>query len=223
MNPFSCQIKDQRRYYSDIGRVNNLLIGIPHEIRTKFSWTHSSIHTMTGRAVGISICDTLIRLGVGNNSSVTDLMASIGGNTIPFAQYFNHVAAIELDSERFESLCHNIKLFGLSNIDLYNGFYQDILPALTQDIIFIDPPWGRGYKKYATGSFRIFIPAPTGEIALEQLLRDICTKCRYCVIKLPINYDMLWLDYHIYDIAHTMNIIYHTAPNSCIILTIRYI
>lgn len=124
--------------------------------------------------------------------SITDGTAGVGGNTISFSYKFKSVIAIEIDQERFNYLLNNINAYQITNVDLLNGNCLDIIPNLnTNNIIFLDPPWGG--KKYKTcnkirlslGNYSI------EEVCLHFLNKDIMTSVpNLIVLKLPKNYDV---------------------------------
>jgi hypothetical protein len=124
---------------------------------------------------------------------ITDAMACIGGDTLTFSKTFTKVNACELDAVRFEYLKHNMEIFECKNITFLNNNYLDIFDKITQDVIYIDPPWGGPeYKKKDKVRIKF------GEIKLE----DICDKivenklCKLLVLKLPYNYDLTDLKWH---------------------------
>ena len=122
---------------------------------------------------------------------ITDATAGCGGDTISFAKKFKRVTAIEINSERTEYLKSNIKTYGLHNVKVICGDCMDIIDKIkTQNVIFIDPPWGgRDYKKKS--NLRLKLSGVT--------IKDICIKllqpkiCDMIVLKLPTNYDLLSL------------------------------
>jgi predicted RNA methylase len=126
-----------------------------------------------------------------NSANVLDGTACVGGNTISFAKYFNRVTAVEMDSERFNMLKHNVKdVLDLKNVTLKNA---DIVSTIQgaqlwneMDCVFLDPPWGGpDYKKHS--SLQLYL----GEISMP----DLCLKIfktfqsiKLICLKLPNNY-----------------------------------
>ncbi len=85
-----------------------------------------------------------------NNLTITDGTAHIGGDTLSFSYYFKKVNSIEMKKEIYDALVNNIKkVYKRNNVKFYLGDCTKIIPTLTQDVIFISPPWGGySYKKY---------------------------------------------------------------------------
>lgn len=82
---------------------------------------------------------------------VLDGTACIGGNVVGFAEFAEHVDAIELDSVRFDMLKHNIisALKLEERVTCHQGNFMDFLrskeasnPLLKSTHLFLDPPWG---------------------------------------------------------------------------------
>jgi 16S rRNA G966 N2-methylase RsmD len=120
------------------------------------------------------------------NIVITDAMASVGGNTLSFSNYFYYVNAIEIDSKRFNYLVSNINLYNKNNIICINENYIDIIYKIYQDVIFIDPPWGgKTYKDFET------IQLTINDIELETLCYNISKQkiCKMLILKLPLNYN----------------------------------
>jgi 16S rRNA G966 N2-methylase RsmD len=146
-------------------------------------------------------------------------MSSVGGNTIAFAKYFKHVNAIELNPKRKEMLDSNIKLVGLKNVDTYQGYAQDYIYNLKQDVIFFDPPWGGlDYRKET--SMDITIDGPNGQEPFNNVAESTFGHCKYCVIKLPNNYNIEKLKKTMtkFKLVH---IEWHGKPNSMVIMIFK--
>jgi len=142
---------------------------------------------------------------------ITDAMACVGGDTLTFSKTFTKVNACELDAVRFEYLKHNMELFECENITFINNNYLDIFDKITQDVIYIDPPWGGPeYKK------KDKIKIKFGEKTLEDICDSIVEKklCKLLVLKLPYNYDLTDLKWH----QLNMNVI-----DRMIIITIKIV
>lgn len=120
--------------------------------------------------------------------SIVDATACIGGNTMSFARYFDHVYAVEIDNTRYGYLRFNIQLLGLTNVSLQNA---DMLAALDQlpsmDVIFIDPPWGGpNYKSQDKLTLSL------SGIPLSDVCQRLAEKrsWKYIVLKVPTNFDV---------------------------------
>jgi predicted RNA methylase len=128
-----------------------------------------------------------------NDITITDAMACVGGDTLTFSKTFKSVNACEIDKTRFDYLKHNMELFDCKNINYINDNYLNIYQKLTQDVIYIDPPWGGPeYKKKKE------IKIKFGDKKLEDICDEIVEKklCKLLVLKLPYNYDLTDLKWH---------------------------
>jgi len=118
---------------------------------------------------------------------ITDGTACIGGDTLAFSKEFESVNSVEFDKTRFDYLKHNMNLFKRYNITFYNDSYLNLYKTLTQDVIYLDPPWGGpDYKNKKNLTLLL------GDRRLDDLCRDIIDNklCRLIVLKLPFNYDL---------------------------------
>jgi len=128
------------------------------------------------------------------NLNITDCTAGCGGDTISFLNAFNQVISIEQNLVRFNYLLNNIKSYNLQHKSrLFCGSFIKILPLLVDytDVLYIDPPWGgKDYKKQKL--LKLYID----DIPLETILLDyikINKRTKHIVMKLPINYNLLFM------------------------------
>ena len=83
--------------------------------------------------------------------SVVDAGCGSGGNAIGFARAGSSVIAIDLEPERLAEAHHNAKLYGVEGrIRFLEGDALRLVPGLSADILFADPPWGEDYDKQRT-------------------------------------------------------------------------
>jgi len=81
---------------------------------------------------------------------VVDACCGSGGNALGFARAGCEVVAIDVDSERLAEAAHNAALYGVAGrIRFVHGDALALLPGLSGDLLFFDPPWGRDYDKRA--------------------------------------------------------------------------
>jgi len=79
--------------------------------------------------------------------TITESSAGIGANTNAFAEEFKEVNAVELDITTMDCLMTNMRTMDRSNVNLILGNYLERFDKLSQDVVFIDPPWmGMQYK-----------------------------------------------------------------------------
>lgn len=121
---------------------------------------------------------------VSKNATITDAMACVGGNTISFSKYFETVNAIELDENRCKMLRHNVNTFKLKNVNVFCGDTLNVIPVLTQDVIFMDPPWGG--EDYKT---KKEIDILINNIPLATICNNFAKQCKYMALKLPLNFN----------------------------------
>lgn len=204
-------------------RMYKLLGGAPFAIKDKFKWDDEALWSFTHHNISDKLCKYLLTLdGISTQSIITDAMSSVGGNTIPFAKFFKFVNAVEVNSVRKSMLDYNLRLYGLTNVKTYNNYYQSVSNKLEQDIVFFDPPWGIDYKKYAQGSMRICIKDASGStISVENLVCKMVGKAKYCVVKLPKNYDFEYFANEIKHCGSIINTLSFRRPNSFVTKIIK--
>jgi 16S rRNA G966 N2-methylase RsmD len=131
------------------------------------------------------------------HSLIIDYTAGVGGNVLSFSSYFKNVIAIEINNERYNYLLNNLSIYNCNNVSCVNinsiDYNNTQIKNINPDIIFIDIPWGSSWNKslinYKVGfdSYEIF----------EQFIIDIFDKCNtqnlLIVLKLPKNYDIMFL------------------------------
>ena len=120
------------------------------------------------------------------NITITDATANNGGNTINFALDFSHINAVEISKKQFDVLQHNIDVYGLKNVTMYQEDYLKVMLRLQQDVIFIDAPWGgRGYRESAM--LDLFL----GNVNLVDVVKTLheSNVFKLCILKVPHNYN----------------------------------
>lgn len=122
---------------------------------------------------------------LGNNITICDGTAGIGGNTLSFSKKFKKVVSIELCKSRFNLLTNNINAYDLKNVDLINGTCLEYLNADCA-AFFLDPPWGGPeYKIKESITFKL------GDMKLIDVIKKIKTYGQKIIfLKLPNNYNL---------------------------------
>jgi predicted RNA methylase len=83
-----------------------------------------------------------------HGASVIDACCGAGGNAIGFARAGCSVTAIDTNTARLHMARHNASLYGVApRIRFMPGDARELLPELSADLLFIDPPWGERYDK----------------------------------------------------------------------------
>lgn len=128
---------------------------------------------------------SLIKDLLGNEITICDATAGIGGNTISFGKNFKSIISIELCKIRFKILENNIKVYDLLNINLINDSCLNKL-NLECSAYFFDPPWGGPDYKYKKNiRFRL------GDLTLIEIVKKINQYGQKIIFfKLPNNYDL---------------------------------
>lgn len=87
------------------------------------------------------LADALARPLAGR--AVIDATCGAGGNTLAFARAGCRVTAIERDPARLALARHNARLYGVEGrVRWLVGDATALVPTLTADLLFVDPPWG---------------------------------------------------------------------------------
>lgn len=156
---------------------------VPGEKRKQLKLDSEAFYSVTDQYTADRISRDIIRIFPDINI-ITDATACIGGNTYSFSKYFKQINAIEIDFNRYQYLQNNIRILGTTNIDIYNGDLMVIAIRLTQDLIFIDPPWG-GPDYKTKESIDLYL----GDIELSEVCEHIKDSAQYIAIKVPVNFN----------------------------------
>lgn len=115
---------------------------------------------------------------------VVDACCGSGGNAVAFARAGCEVVAIDIDQERLAEAAHNAALYGVApRIRFLLGDACALLPELSADVLFADPPWGRDYDKRATS--RAELPLLDALLALPEAVR---ARFATWLLKLPSSF-----------------------------------
>jgi len=140
---------------------------------------------------------SLIKNLLGNEITLCDATAGIGGNTISFGKNFKNVISIELCKSRYNILDSNVKVYDLSNVNLINDSCLNKL-NLDCSAYFFDPPWGGPEYKYKKS-----IRFKLGDLSLIEIVKKINHKIIF--FKLPNNYDLSEFNEFNYNINKIKN------------------
>lgn len=103
-------------------------------------------YSLTPESIAMAMARTVSGL------KVVDLGAGAGGNSIAFARAGCQVTAVEVDTGRLALARHNAGLYGVADrIRFLQAEGIAALPALSGDLLFVDPPWGRDYSREYVG------------------------------------------------------------------------
>jgi predicted RNA methylase len=115
---------------------------------------------------------------------ITDANGCMGGNTISFAQVFGKVYSIEKNHLHYNILVNNVKTYGLDNVQVICGNFEDIYSTINSDVIFMDPPWG-GQDYYKVKNLALYY----GTYKVENIIKEHLNAKLY-VVKIPMNFNM---------------------------------
>ena len=109
---------------------------------------------------------------------IVDANANIGGSTIVLAHYFNKIKSIEIETERYLFLKHNIQVYNLKNVETLNIDYNNY-ERNNDEIVFFDPPWGGIFYKIEK-NLELYL----GSVNIKKYL------IQNTIIKVPYNYNL---------------------------------
>lgn len=103
----------------------------------------------------VSLTPEALALTLGERAggrSVVDAGCGAGGNSIGFARAGCRVVALERDPTRLADARHNARVYGVADrIVFHRGSAEALLPTLSADLLFVDPPWGLHWDRARTG------------------------------------------------------------------------
>jgi 16S rRNA G966 N2-methylase RsmD len=131
---------------------------------------------------------------LGRKPVITDGCACVGGNVLSFALsgLFAEVNGVEFDEARARMLEHNVAVIrdrAQIPVNTFTGSYNDLMQTLSQDIVFLDPPWGGpDYKKQQI--VHLFL----AEKHLVKIIYDLHSHSdtKYVVWKAPKNFALAY-------------------------------
>lgn len=188
--------KQTRKIYKGHKKGNFFFSTYSKKIRNQILYDDEALFSITDSKNAKIISEELLKLrDITNNSTITDMTSCVGGNVISFSQYFSKVNAIELDKERFKMLKHNVNLLARNNVDFFEGNGIDIIlnREISQDIIFMDPPWG-GTNYKSKEQLSLYLTDNSGKTYnISDLIIKLLDHAKYVAIKVPINFNIFEL------------------------------
>ncbi len=134
--------------------------------------------------------------------TITDATAGVGGDTLCFAQRFNRVNAVELDSLHCNIVDHNLSVYKQrEKVRLVCANYIHVVEfyrpwagvPLFQDVIYFDPPWGGPKYKTRRSVVLKLDNVPLSQIIWHILFHDLAT---YVFVKAPKNIELTYFPPH---------------------------
>lgn len=136
-----------------------------------------NIYTTPSQAIQIN---NIILQYITKDSVITDATAGIGGNTVYFFKTFKYVNIVELDINLMNILKNNIP----KTNNIYFVSYNIIKFMLTQDIIFIDPPWG-GSDYKSKKKINLYLD----NINVIEIIDQMYNYTKIVCLKVPNNFN----------------------------------
>lgn len=124
--------------------------------------------------------------------SIMDSSANVGGNTYAMIDYFGCVYAVELCTDIFKSLKHNISILKgkTKNVVLINDNYLNVYKKTHSNIVFLDPPWGNMVQM--SKGVDLYYSDHKHKVCMPELVQQLLSKSRppsLILIKVPKYYD----------------------------------
>jgi 16S rRNA G966 N2-methylase RsmD len=155
-------------------------------LREAIQMDEVSFFSVTDQTTAKKMAKLLLQLdSISSASVITEGTACVGGNVIEFSKHFAKVHAVEKDVARFEMLENNVQVIGAQNVQCHNSDYTAMKHALTQDIVFLDPPWG-GVDYKQQNCVDLFMSG----VPLADICNNISDHARYIVLKVPQNFNL---------------------------------
>ena len=117
---------------------------------------------------------------------ILDAFGCLWGSAIGFARVGKKVICVELDKNRLEMARNNARVYGVEEqITFIHGDIFDVLPELTFDTVYFDPPWwGTDYVDKKEFVFSDF--SPDGNLLMEIAKK----KTKNIVFGIPTNFSI---------------------------------
>lgn len=148
----------------------------------KIEMTNDSLYSISSPDVADQM-SKLIKNALPSAKIIIDGTANVGGNTLSFSSYFDHVIAVEINLDTFNVLKNNVETYKRKNVELINDDFLNLVPVLSADVIFMDPPWtGTFYKM--NDKMDLFL----SEVNIIDIIPKL--KCQVIALKLPSNYNI---------------------------------
>ena len=176
--------------------AKSIFSNISLEIYKNLKFTKDSIYSSSKVSGSTRLVDVILKVTNNNlDLTITDGTANIGTDSIHMADIFKKINAIEFSKVNFDALQNNVNILNnKKNMSCFNGDTNEVIKGLTQDIIYIDAPWGgRNYKNF--NKLKLYL----GEIEILDFYINNRNKANYFIFKIPYNYDFEYFRKYILD------------------------
>jgi 16S rRNA G966 N2-methylase RsmD len=157
---------------------------VPHVQRTHLRFDDEALYSTTDQLTADKITKELLK-HVPSTATVMDATACIGGSAYSMARQYAKVIAVEIDAKRFQHLQYNMCILGKQNVQCIHGDAMQVCQTTTQDLIFLDPPWGGPDYKNTDKLTLALCNKPLHEVAWELI-----SFATFLAIKVPTNFDL---------------------------------
>jgi hypothetical protein len=179
---------------------------------TQLRMTPEGLYSVTRRRDGQRVMEFLARtIPNVEQRTITDATACVGSDTLRFSQVFQSVHSIELKHDNVIALRNNIRVFGATNVTVYEGDATKLFNWRT-DVLYIDPPWG-GPDYYTVPKLDIIIGGQRLDMWIHELLKDK-QRPAYVILKLPRNYNFA----HLHFLPNVIETMFYRVRNFMIVL-----
>ena len=171
----------------DINKLEETFPDIKNINKSKLLMTEEGLYSVSGK-VGAKFLSNIIYKNMKTTDiTITDATGNNGSDTLMLAKYYKKINSIELDKNNFLILKNNIQVYNFNNINLINGDSMIEIEKnnLSQDVIYIDAPWGGpDYKKHSR--LKLYL----GKYELSDIYNKFKNKAKLFALKVPYNYDI---------------------------------
>ncbi len=119
------------------------------------------------------------------DATITDGTGNNGSDTLMIGKYYKNVNSIEFDKNNYKALKNNVDVYDFKNINVINGDTTVELNNLTQDVIYIDAPWG-GPDYKLKNQLKLYL----GNMELSSIFNKYKSKAKVFIFKVPYNYNI---------------------------------
>lgn len=198
----------------------------------QFKFDNDSLYYITRQDIATRMSKCLIRMpSITKHSKILDATACIGGNTMSFCNFFNHIISLDIDKVKCDCLEHNLRVLGLSHqVSVIHEncitFIKNLKWCKLYDIIFFDPPWGgQRYTNYYRHNKNLMLYLEDDQqvpMSMIQVLNLVRTKTKYMALKVPFNFAYHDFIKAIYNIGATYRLFRFDIENRMSLITIKF-
>lgn len=115
---------------------------------------------------------------------VIDANANIGFSSYLLSKWYKKVIALEIERNTCDIAKHNLKKFGVKNVEVHCVDALEYLKNVKNTTILLDPPWGgKDYK------FKKELDLFLGKTNIKTLINDLLKRKNIVLLKAPLNYN----------------------------------